>query len=98
MSTNQNQRLTIPASVLEAVLCQDKVNEVPHTFYKYPARFAPTFAREVIRSFSKEGEVILDPFCGGGTTLLEAMSMGRRATPMREGWNGHLSMNPKTVK
>lgn len=82
MSTKHEQRLVIPDSVLEAVLCQGKVNESPHAFYKYPARFAPTFAREVIRSFSSEGEVVLDPFCGGGTTLLEAMSMGRRAAGM----------------
>jgi hypothetical protein len=47
MNTVHKQRLTIPDSVLEAVLCQGKVNESPHTFYKYPARFAPTFAREV---------------------------------------------------
>lgn len=49
MSTKCKDRLTIPASVLEAVLCQEKVSESPHTFYKYPARFAPTFAREVNR-------------------------------------------------
>jgi hypothetical protein len=82
MNTAHKQRLTIPDSVLAAVLCQNKVSDVPHTFYKYPARFAPTFAREVIRSFSNEGEVVLDPFCGGGTTLLEAMSLGRRAAGM----------------
>lgn len=79
MSMKHKQRLTIPDSVLEAVLCQRKVNESPHTFYKYPARFAPSFAREVIQAFSTEGELVLDPFCGGGTTLLEAMSLGRRA-------------------
>ena len=82
MNTVHKQQLTIPDSVLEAVLCQNKVSEVPHTFYKYPARFAPTYAREVIRSFSNEGEVVLDPVCGGGTTLMEAMSLGRRAAGM----------------
>jgi DNA modification methylase len=64
MKTNTETRLTLPNSVLDAVLCQGKVNESPHTFYKYPARFSPAFAREVIRSFSAEGEVVLDPFCG----------------------------------
>lgn len=82
MISKYKQRLKLPDSVLEAVLCQDKVSESPHTFYKYPARFAPTFAREVIRAFSNEGEVVIDPFCGGGTTLLEAMSLGRRAAGM----------------
>jgi signal transduction histidine kinase len=73
------QKLTIPKSVLDAVLYQGKVDEPPHNFYRYPARFAPSFAREVIREFSTEGDVVLDPFCGGGTTLLEAMKLGRRA-------------------
>lgn len=82
MNTKHKHRLVMPDSVLDAVLCQGKVNESPHTFYKYPARFAPTFAREVIRAFSNQGEVVLDPFCGGGTTLLEAMSLGRRAAGM----------------
>ena len=82
MNAKDTQRLVMPDVVLDAVLCQSKVSESPHNFYKYPARFAPSFAREVIRAFSKEGELVLDPFCGGGTTVLEAMSLGRRAAGM----------------
>jgi hypothetical protein len=36
----------------------------------------------VIRAFSRKGELVLDPFCGGGTTLLEAMRLKRRAAGM----------------
>ena len=75
-------KITLPASVIEAVMCQSRVDDPPHDFYKYPARFSPTFAREIIREFSNEGDVVLDPFCGGGTTVLEAMSQGRRAAGM----------------
>jgi DNA modification methylase len=82
MKKKRIPRLTLPGAVLEAVLCQNKVNEAPHNFYKYPARFAPTFAREVIRAFSKKKQAVLDPFCGGGTTLLEAMKLGRRSAGM----------------
>ena len=50
-----------------------------HEFYKYPARFHPEVAREVIKAFSRPGEWILDPFMGGGTSVVEALSLGRRA-------------------
>ena len=78
MNTKRRQRLVMPDTVLDAILCQSKVSESPHNFYKYPARFAPSFAREIIKAYSNEGELILDPFCGGGTTVLEAMNLGRR--------------------
>lgn len=40
------------------------------------------FAREAIAAFTQPGETVLDPFCGGGTTLVEAISLGRRAAGM----------------
>jgi DNA modification methylase len=82
MSAAASKKIALPAAVIDAVLCQNRVDEPPHDFYKYPARFSPAFAREIIREFSNEGEVVLDPFCGSGTTLLEAMSHGRRAAGM----------------
>jgi hypothetical protein len=50
-----------------------------HGYYKYPARFGDAFVKEAVTSFSRPGEVVLDPFCGGGTTLVEALASGRRA-------------------
>ena len=50
-----------------------------HNFYRYPARMSPDFAREVIAHFSRPGEMVLDPFMGGGTTLIEALAHGRRS-------------------
>ena len=29
--------------------------------------------------FTRPGEIVLDPFMGGGTTLVEACSLGRKA-------------------
>lgn len=51
----------------------------PHEFYRYPARFSPAFARAAINAFTNPGDLVLDPFVGGGTTLLEAMLLGRRS-------------------
>jgi hypothetical protein len=58
---------------------QEPVSGLTHSFYKYPARFSPLFARQIIVAFSKPGDLVLDPFMGGGTTLVEACALGRRA-------------------
>lgn len=41
--------------------------------------FPPALVRYFIGAYSRPGDVILDPFCGKGTTLLEAAVAGRRA-------------------
>lgn len=48
-----------------------------HNFYRYPARFSPVFVRAVIETFTTPGDTILDPFVGGGTSLVEALALGR---------------------
>ena len=50
-----------------------------HNFYHYPARFHPAVAREIITTFSRRGSWVLDPFMGGGTGVIEALALGRRA-------------------
>ena len=50
-----------------------------HEFYRYPARFSPQFAAAAIEAFSSPGEIVFDPFMGGGTSIVEAMRLGRRA-------------------
>jgi DNA modification methylase len=49
-----------------------------HGFHSYPARLHPQTARKTIEALSKPGDVVLDPFCGSGTVLLEAQSLGRK--------------------
>lgn len=50
-----------------------------HGFHAYPARAHPFTARRLVESFSGEGATILDPFCGSGTVLVEAMLANRAA-------------------
>ncbi len=50
-----------------------------HNFYRYPARFSPTFVRETIRQFTEPGDLIFDPYMGGGTSLVEALALGRNS-------------------
>ena len=51
----------------------------PHEFYRYPGRFSPEFARSAIDAFTDPGDLVLDPFVGGGTTAVEAAVAGRHA-------------------
>lgn len=45
----------------------------------YFAMFPEAFAEEQIGKFTSPGDYVLDPFCGRGTTLLQALLMGRHA-------------------
>jgi len=68
----------LETSFLEAVHSRQPVTGLTHDFYRYPARFSPLFARAAIQAFTRPGDVVLDPFMGGGTTLVEARALGRR--------------------
>lgn len=58
---------------------QSDTNYLTHSFYTYPAKFIPQLAQRLIKQFSKENDVILDPFMGSGTTILESILQNRIA-------------------
>jgi modification methylase len=45
----------------------------------HPAKMLPAIARTAIQRYSQPGELVLDPMCGIGTTLVEATHLGRLA-------------------
>ncbi len=45
----------------------------------HPAKMLPAIARTVITEYSQPGDYVLDPMCGIGTTLVEAVHLGRDA-------------------
>jgi DNA modification methylase len=47
--------------------------------YQHPATFPEALARDHILSWSNEGDTVLDPFSGSGTTAKMAKLMGRKA-------------------
>ena len=65
------------ARLKDGICNQTPVRGLTHSFYRYPARFSPEFVRAVISEFTQEGDIVFDPFMGGGTTLVEAMALGR---------------------
>ena len=50
--------------------------ELTHGFHSYPARFHPLLCRRLLAECATPGSVVLDPFCGSGTTLIEAALRG----------------------
>ena len=66
------------ARVLEAAQGDD-TDRLTHGFHAYPARMHGGLAAAAIDRFSKDAEHVLDPFCGSGTVLVEAMVAGRRS-------------------
>lgn len=72
--------LTIePLKKLDWAFADDTTDYLTHGFHQYPARFIPQIPRTLIAALSAEGEEILDPFCGGGTALVEATLLGRHS-------------------
>ena len=45
---------------------------------KYRGNWAPQIPGNIIQRYSKEGDVVLDPMVGSGTTMIEAKSSGRK--------------------
>lgn len=66
----------------EQLVFRDEVNDrkrtdyLTHKFFPYPARFIPQIPRYFIREFMHNHHALLDPFCGCGTSLVEAKFLG----------------------
>ena len=54
-----------------------RTGDGPHGIHPYPAKFIPQIPRHLIELFHPgDDSTVLDPFCGSGTTLVEAQDAG----------------------
>lgn len=52
-----------------------------HGLHEYKGKFNPQVAKAILNIFGvRRGDHILDPFCGSGTTLVEAVQLGANAS------------------
>ncbi|MFI0354215.1 TRM11 family SAM-dependent methyltransferase [Actinomadura sp. 9N407] len=49
---------------------------------RHPAKMLPAIAAQVIQDLTEPGDLVVDPMCGIGTTLVEAVHLGRDAAGM----------------
>ena len=61
----------------DALAHESATERYTHLFHTYPAALHADAARDLLALFP--GASVLDPFCGGGTVLVEARVAGRRA-------------------
>jgi predicted RNA methylase len=57
----------------------EQAERLTHYLFRYPAKFHPPVVRALLERYTGTGDVVLDPFCGSGTLLVEAAVLGRRA-------------------
>lgn len=57
----------------------EPTRSLTHGIHRYPSKYIPQIARYLIDELSAPGALVVDPFVGSGTTLLEATLAGRRA-------------------
>lgn len=76
-----NNCLTIKNLKLESSIAEDitNIDLLTHNIHPYTAKLTPSIPRFLLNRYSKEDSLVLDPFCGSGTTLLEAKISGRNA-------------------
>ena len=66
----------------------DSTTATDNTFHQlapYIGRMKTSMARALLRNVSREGDLIVDPFCGCGVVALEAAASGRRV--LATDWN-----------
>jgi hypothetical protein len=54
-------------------------DRLTHYLFRYPAKFHPPVVRTLLERYTSPRDVVLDPFCGSGTLMVEAAVTGRHS-------------------
>ena len=56
----------------------NKTTALTHGMHRFPAKYIPQIPGWVMDQFAQTDNVVLDPFCGSGTTLVEGLLRSRK--------------------
>lgn len=70
--------VSVWATAQTSPAAQRKLRYTPESV-AHPAKMLPAVAAYAIEHYTQPGDLVLDPMCGIGTTLVEAVHAGRRA-------------------
>jgi modification methylase len=70
------QALSVWATAQQAGPMQRRGRYLPESV-KHPARMLPAIAAHAINAYTQPGDLVFDPMCGIGTTIVEAIHAGR---------------------
>ena len=77
--TTSPTALGTKASLLDWNLTDADTRYLTHSIHRYSGKFIPQIARQAIELLTDPEDLVADPYCGSGTTLLEAALIGRRS-------------------
>lgn len=60
---------------------KQKTSYSTHNFLTYTSKYIPQIPHNIIKTLSQPGDIVLDNFCGSGTTMVEASLLGRNSMP-----------------
>jgi DNA modification methylase len=79
LASHDAQSLTKPTPSAILQLAEAKPHTPIYTMHKYFARRPWNVFSQLVSQYSSPDDIVLDPFCGGGTTVVESLKLGRKA-------------------
>lgn len=86
----------IPKEVWKIAATIPQLAYLTHNFFRYYGKFPSVLARTLIARYSEPGNTVLDNMAGCGTTLVEALLLGRNSVGFDINPLGILAGNVKT--
>jgi DNA modification methylase len=80
MTGDHHLRVTDPSAALPErsdLVLDTEFDKLTHYLFRYPAKFHPPVVRALLDRYTEPEALVLDPFVGSGTLLVEAVVKGR---------------------